>query len=172
MEGGFYYDVLFDEPIGPGDLEAIEARMRKIRKKKQRFVRHEWDFEQARTFFESRGQAFKVELIDLLRARGSTAVVKEVGDANLLETGDAAAGLSVYQLDQFYDLCRGPHVEHSGQVGVFKLHRLAGAYWRGDERNPQLQRIYGLCFPTQEQLEAELERLEQIKLRDHRRIGK
>ncbi|MFW5660065.1 MAG: threonine--tRNA ligase [Oceanicaulis sp.] len=172
VEGGFYYDVLFDEPIGPGNLEAIEARMRKIRKKKQRFVRHEWDFEQARTFFESRGQAFKVELIDLLRARGSTAVVKEVGDANLLETGDAAAGLSVYQLDQFYDLCRGPHVEHSGQVGVFKLHRLAGAYWRGDERNPQLQRIYGLCFPTQEQLEAELERLEQIKLRDHRRIGK
>ncbi|MFP4517969.1 MAG: threonine--tRNA ligase [Oceanicaulis sp.] len=172
VEGGFYYDVLFDEPIGPGDLEAIEARMRKIRKKKQRFVRHEWDFEQARTFFESRGQAFKVELIDLLRARGSTAVVKEVGDANLLETGDAAAGLSVYQLDQFYDLCRGPHVEHSGQVGVFKLHRLAGAYWRGDERNPQLQRIYGLCFPTQKQLEAELERLEQIKLRDHRRIGK
>jgi threonyl-tRNA synthetase len=172
IETGFYYDVLFPEPINIEELGNIERVMRKIKRGKKRFIRREWAIDQALQFFSEYGQPFKVELINLLCERGSTAVTEETGDSNV---GSEEVGLNevgIYEVDGFVDLCRGPHVEFTNEIGHFKLHRLAGAYWRGNEHNPQLQRIYGLCYETEEALNAEIDRLEQIKLRDHRRIGK
>jgi threonyl-tRNA synthetase len=120
-----------------------------------------------------RGQQFKVELLTLLKEKGSTAVAKETGDDDLVAEG-AGAGqttVSFYQTGDFVDLCRGPHVETTNQIGAFKLTTVAGAYWRGDEKNPQLQRVYGLCFATQEELDRHLAMLEEAKRRDHRRLG-
>jgi threonyl-tRNA synthetase len=172
IDTGFYYDVLFPEPIKLEDLGKIEQTMRKIKHGKKRFIQRELPIEDALRLFSERGQIFKVELIKLLRERGSTAVAEETGDANVASGQTGLSTVGTYEVDGFIDLCRGPHVEFSNEIGSFRLHRLAGAYWRGNEHNPQLQRIYGLCSETEEQVNAELDRLEQIKLRDHRRIGK
>jgi len=177
-KNGFYYDVLFEIAIGEDDLPRIEERMKEIRKKKLRFEYEEVPIAQAEEFMRAAGQGFKVELLALLREKGSTAVAKETGDEALVaesDAGDAATGVdrvSFYKLGDFVDLCRGPHVRQTAEIGAFKITHLAGAYWRGDERNPQLQRIYGLCYASKEELEAELWRMEQARLRDHRRIGK
>ena len=116
------------------------------------------------------GQDFKVELLKLLRDKGSTAIAKETGDESV--AGEGLDEITFYRTGDFVDLCRGPHVDHSGQVGEFKLRSIAGAYWRGDANNAQLQRIHALAFETKEELEAEVTRLEEQAKRDHRKIGK
>lgn len=170
---GFYYDIDVPVPIGPKELDRIEQKMRELRKKKLPFERAECQIADAIAEMERRGQTFKVELLSLLRDKGSTAVAKETGDEGVVgdSTGASVLSVSFYKTGDFLDLCRGPHVEHSGQIGAFKLTSVSGAYWRGDERNPQLQRIYGLAFPTQEELDRHIELLEEAKRRDHRRLG-
>ena len=149
IEDGFYYDIDVDGRFTPEDLEKIEAEMGRIAAQKQGFVRKEVTREQALEIFA--GNPYKTELIHEL-------------------PGDEV--VSVYEEDGFVDLCRGPHVSHTGEIGAFKLLSIAGAYWRGDERNAMLQRIYGTAFPTSDELQAHLERLAEAEKRDHRRLGK
>lgn len=178
IDNGFFYDVMFDEPISDKDLPRIEQAMRKLRKGKKRFSRDDMPVDAALAAMDAAGQDYKVELLRLLKEKGSTAVARETGDADAVGVSDGASNgsgvdrVSFYKTGDFIDLCRGPHVDHAGQIGVFKLTRIAGAYWRGDQNNPQLQRIYGLCFDTQEALDHEIWRLEEAKKRDHRKLGK
>ncbi|MFH0946787.1 MAG: threonine--tRNA ligase [Planctomycetota bacterium] len=172
IENGFYYDVLVPDSLGEEDLAKIEARMKQLRKQKLKFDREEVPIDDAIGRMKELNQTYKIELLGLLKEKGATSVAQEVGDDAVVDGAGGVDQVSLYTTGDFVDLCRGPHVEHSGRIGAFKLHRLAGAYWRGNEENDQLQRVYGLCYATKEELAAELERLEQIKLRDHRRIGK
>jgi threonyl-tRNA synthetase len=151
LEDSFYYDFAYDRPFTPEDLEKIEVRAREIIKRNLPVKRSEFSKQQAIEFFKARGEAYKVELI---------------------EGFPDNEPISAYSQGAFVDLCRGPHLPATGHVGAFKLLNTAGAYWRGDERNPMLQRIYGTSFPTQAELDAHLARLEEIKRRDHRKIGK
>ena len=150
IDEGFFYDFAFERPFTPEDLEKIEARAHEIMKADLPIKRLEMSKEEAIQFFESKKEAFKVEII------------KQIEDDEV----------SLYQQGDFVDLCRGPHVGSTGQVKAFKLLTSAGAYWRGDEQNPMLQRIYGTSFPSQAELDAHLEKLEEIKRRDHRKLGK
>lgn len=170
IKEGFYYD--FDlgreadgslRTFAPDDLEAIEKRMRQIVSGRHPFVKRVVAADEARTLFA--GQPYKIELIDGLAAGG----VDEYG-----ERVEEAVEISTYRQDTFEDLCRGPHVEHTGQIPPdgFKLLQVAGAYWRGDEKRPMLQRIYGTAWKNKKELEAYLQRLEEARLRDHRKLGK
>lgn len=171
IENGFFYDIsLGEQRLTEEDLGRIETEMRKIAKKKEAFTYEELPVEQAIATMHTLGQTYKVELLKLLQEKGSTAIAKETGDEDAVADGSGV--VSFYHTGEFVDLCRGPHVKHTGQIGAFKLTHLAGAYWRGNEKNDQLQRIYGLCFEDKEALEKELWRIEQAKLRDHRKIGK
>jgi threonyl-tRNA synthetase len=170
IKDGFYYDFdLGQNPDGslktftPEDLEAIEKRMRQIVAGKHPFLRREVNAAEAEAIF--RDQPYKIELIEGLEKGG----VDEYGEAT-----EAPPIISTYQHDRFVDLCRGPHLDHTGQIppDAFKLLSVAGAYWRGDEHNPMLQRIYGTVWPNKGQLEAHLNKLEEAKRRDHRRLGK
>ncbi|MFC2010172.1 threonine--tRNA ligase [Chloroflexota bacterium] len=149
IENGFYYDFDLPRTLSPEDLPLIEAKMSEIVASDTPFIMEEVTREEARKIFA--GQPYKLELLD------------ELPD------GDK---LSIYRQGNFTDLCRGPHVNSSGEVKVFKLVSIAGAYWRGSEKNPMLQRIYGLMFRTKKELDEYLERQEEIKKRDHRKIGK
>ncbi|ALA56767.1 threonine--tRNA ligase [Nitrospira moscoviensis] len=151
LEDSFYYDFAFERPFTPDDLEKIEARANEIIKRNLTISRREFTKADAIEFFKSRGEGYKVELIQGFPDNEP---------------------ISAYTQGDFVDLCRGPHVPATGRVGAFKLLTTAGAYWRGDERNPMLQRIYGTSFPTQAELDAHLARLEEIKRRDHRKVGK
>jgi len=170
IKDGFYYDFdLGRDPDGSlrtfssEDLEAIEKRMRQIVAGKHAFVRREVSAGEARQLFAD--QPYKIELIEGLERGG----VDEYGEAT-----EEPPILSIYQHDAFVDLCRGPHLDHTGQIppDAFKLLSVAGAYWRGDEHNPMLQRIYGTVWPNRKQLEAYVEKIEEAKRRDHRRLGK
>jgi threonyl-tRNA synthetase len=145
---GFYYDFEFPEPITDSDLEAIEAEIRREIDEGREWTRQEISRDEARPLFEARGQPYKVEL---------------------LETAEGP--ISLYTQGDFSDLCRGPHLQNAAPIKAVKLTGLAGAYWRGDERNTQLTRIYGTAFYSQADLDAHLERLEQARARDHRRLG-
>ena len=174
IEGGFYYDAELPETLKLEDLPRIEEVMRQLKNQKVPFERMEVPIDDAIALMKKLGQSYKVELLELLREKGSTAVAKDTGDDDAVGVAKDASGVervSLYQTDGFIDLCRGPHVTHAGEVGHFKLTRLAGAYWRGDAKNPQLQRIYGICFPTKEQVEHALWQIEEAKKRDHRKIG-
>ena len=149
IENGFYYDIEVDRSLTPEDLEKIETEMRRIAKDKQEFARSEMGRQEAREFFTARNQPYKVEIIDDLDEDH----------------------VSIYQQGDFIDLCRGPHVHDSSDIGAFKLLSVAGAYWRGDENRPMLQRIYGTAFPTKEQLDEYLWRVEEARKRDHRKLG-
>src|SRR5215217_1373152 len=155
---GFYYDFEIDRPLKPEDLAAIEGRMAESIKADHPFVRRDLPPEEGRAFFAERNQPFKVEILDDLAARAA-------------ETGAEMPPTSVYEHGPFTDLCKGPHVESTGKVGPFKLLSVAGAYWRGDEKRPMLQRVYGTAWATQEELDGYLWRREQAKKRDHRRLG-
>src|SRR5947207_4168424 len=150
IEDGFYYDFAKASPFTPEDLERIEARMRELAKKDLPFVREEMPRDKAIAFFEERGEPFKVEIL----------------------RGLDAPTVSLYKQGDFIDLCRGPHVASTGQIQVFKLLSSSGAYWRGSEKNPMLQRIYGTAWLTQEELDRHLWRLEEAKKRDHRKLGR
>lgn len=177
-KNGFYYDIDLPVTLTLEDLPRIEEKMRELRKAKLPYLKRMVSIEEALETMARAGQDYKVELLKLLRDKGTTAVAKESGD-DMLVGGESSQGatsgaseVSLYETGPFLDLCRGPHVEDSGKIGAFKLINLAGAYWRGNEKNKQLQRLYGLAFFKDDQLKAEIQRLEEIKKRDHRRIGK
>jgi len=151
IEEGFFYDFAFERPFTPEDLEKIEARALEIIKRNLSVSRREFSKEEAIEFFKSRGEPYKVELI---------------------QGFPDGEPVSAYTQGDFVDLCRGPHLPATGYVKAFKLLNSAGAYWRGDERNPMLQRLYGTSFPSKEALQAHLDNLEEIKRRDHRKLGK
>ncbi len=165
IKDGFYYDFDLPRPLTPEDLEKIEERMREIIKGKHPFIRREVTPEEARELFKD--QPYKLELIEDILSRGTD----EYG--NPLPEGERPT-LTTYKHDTFEDLCRGPHVEHTGQIPVnaFKLLNVAGAYWRGDENRPMLQRIYGTAWKSPKDLRRYLNWLEEVKKRDHRRLGK
>lgn len=150
IEHGFYYDVLFPEAVTEEILPKIESEMKKIIKEKKTFTRKNLTRAEAESFFKQKGQSFKIELIN---------------DLNL-------SHYSIYEEGEFTDLCQGPHLNHTGEVKAFKLTHMAGAYWRGSEKNQMLTRIYGLAFESQEDLTAHLNLIEEAKKRDHRKLGK
>ncbi len=168
IDDGFFYDVLPLKPITESDLATIEAKMREVMKRDDPFVRKEMPIDEAIKLFASMGQDLKVELLNDLREKGTTKIRPE----EIHDVGEKSDVASVYETGAFVDLCRGPHVAKSGEIGAFKLTRLAGVYWRGDEKKPQLQRIYGLAFQTQPELDAYVAMLEEAKKRDHRKLGK
>jgi threonyl-tRNA synthetase len=152
IETGFYYDFARDKPFTPEDLTAIEARMREIIRKDEKFEREVWDRDQAIRHFEGIGELYKAEII------------------RDLPEGEP---ISIYRQGDFLDLCRGPHAPSTGRIGqAFKLMKLAGAYWRGDHRNAMLQRIYGTVWATQAELDQHLFQLEEAEKRDHRKLGR
>lgn len=173
VDNGFYYDIDVPVQLTDVDLPRIETKMRELRNKKLPYERLEVSIDDAIADMEKRGQTFKVELLHLLKEKGSTAVAEETGDAGAVgsDDGGGVRCVSFYKTGDFVDLCRGPHVEDTTRIGAFKLMSVAGAFWRGDARNPQLQRVYGTAFMTKEQLEEYLFRLEEAKKRDHRRLG-
>ncbi|MBW4055766.1 MAG: threonine--tRNA ligase [Proteobacteria bacterium] len=150
IETGFYYDFDVDKPFTPEDLERIEAKMQLLASADQKIERHEYTSADAISMFESMGEPYKTELINDL----------------------GVERVSVYTQGTFADLCRGPHLPSSARIKAFKLLSIAGAYWRGDEKNRMLQRIYGTAFVDKKELEAYLHRLEEAKRRDHRKIGR
>jgi threonyl-tRNA synthetase len=150
IEDGFYYDFDMPEQITPEDLPKIEKKMKEIIKANQKFERIEMDKEEAIQLMEERGEKYKVELLH------------EIEDEKV----------SLYKSGDFIDLCRGPHIESTGEIKAFKLLSIAGAYWHGIETNPVMQRIYGTAFHAQKELEDYLKNLEEAKKRDHRRLGK
>ncbi len=168
IENGFYYDIDIGRPLTPDDLKAIEKEMYKDVNKKSGFVREEMDIDEGIELFKSLGQDYKVELLNDIKTKGTTKLnAEEAGD---VEVGSST--ISVYRTGDFVDLCRGPHVADASEIGVFKLNRMAAVYWRGKESNPQLQRVYGLCFATEEELAAYEKMMAEAEKRDHRKLGK
>ena len=151
IEDGFYYDFSFERPFTPEDLAAIEQRMLEISKRDLPIRREVWDRSRAVNFFKDQGEHYKAQIIESI-------------------PGNEA--ISLYRQDNFIDLCRGPHVPSTGRLKVFKLMKVAGAYWRGDSRNEMLQRVYGTAWARKEDLDAYLHRLEEAEKRDHRKLGK
>ncbi|MER2536525.1 MAG: threonine--tRNA ligase, partial [Rhizobiaceae bacterium] len=152
IENGFYYDFARNEPFTPDDFPAIEKKMREIIGRNKPFTKQVWDRDRAKKVFRDKGEAYKVELID---------AIPDDQDLKIYFQGD------------WFDLCRGPHMASTGQIGnAFKLMKVAGAYWRGDSNNPMLTRIYGTAWADQAELDAYLHMLEEAEKRDHRRIGR
>jgi threonyl-tRNA synthetase len=152
IENGFYYDFARNEPFTPDDFAAIEKKMREIIQRNKPFTKEVWSRDEAKKVFAEKGEAYKVELVD---------AIPEDQDIKIYRQGD------------WFDLCRGPHMASTGQIGnAFKLMKVAGAYWRGDSNNPMLTRIYGTAWATQEQLDQYLHMLEEAEKRDHRRLGR
>jgi len=150
IEDGFYYDFDVDSPLTPEILEQVEKQMSEVVKEDHPFVREELSFAEAHDLLAEQGESYKLELLEGLRDQV----------------------ISVYRSGEFLDLCRGPHLDSTGQVKAFKLLSVAGAYWKGDEQRPMLQRIYGTAFPTEEELTEYLTNLEEARKRDHRKLGR
>ncbi len=175
VKDGFYYDIdLGERKISEDNFSKIEKVMRKIIAEGQEFEHFEMPIDQAIVWAKENNQPYKEELLNDLKRAGTTAASDiDSEELGLAVTGDSAVEkVSFYKNGDFVDLCRGPHVANTREVGVFKLLRVAGAYWRGQEDNPQMQRLYGVAFAAQEELDNYLEMLEQAKLRDHRKLGK
>ena len=184
IEDGFYYDIdLGDTKISEDDFKRIEKEMRKIIAADYPFERSEKPIDEALAWAKKENQPYKAELLNDLKRQGTT-LASELDAAVMgmeLPAGISGAAhdsvksvvdVSFYSDGDFTDLCRGPHVESTGKVGAFKLMRVAGAYWRGNEKNPQMQRLYGVAFATQAELDEHLAMLEEAKKRDHRKLGK
>jgi len=181
IEDGFYYDMELPRPLVPEDLPVIEAKMRELAGQRLAYDRRELSLDQALAWAREARQDYKVEILETIRDTGTSRPASreaqgEKAQSNLAELeGEAASGtgaVSFYQTGTFLDLCRGPHVPDTSWLTAYRLTHLAGAYWRGDERRPMLQRIYGTAFATQEALDQHLYRLEEARRRDHRRLGK
>jgi len=174
-DDGFYYDIdLSDHKISELDFKKIETEMHKIIKENQVFEKFEMTIDDAIEWAKANNQPFKVELLNDLKRSGTT-VAKDLDVAELgLEAIDGSKidKVSFYKNGDFIDLCRGPHIDNTGEVGAFKLVKLAGAYWRGKETNPQMQRLYGVAFSDEKDLSEYLAKIEEAKLRDHRKLGK
>jgi len=153
IENGFYYDIDYERPFTPEDLEAIEKRVKELIKKDYEVIKKMTPIKDARRVFVDRGEDYKVELID-----------------DLIEKGEEAVGL--YHHEEYTDMCRGPHVPNTRVMRIFKLQRVSGAYWRGDSQNAQLQRIYGTAWNDKKEMKAYLQRLEEAEKRDHRKLAK
>jgi threonyl-tRNA synthetase len=171
IEDGFFYDVHLHRPLTPEDLQAIEKRMREKVKQNLSFERSEMPLDAAVDLFGKMSQNFKVELLNDLKTRGTTAVA-DLGDANLV--GSSVNDVSIYNTGNFTDLCRGPHVNETREIDPdsFRLTRVSGAYWRGNQEREQMQRVYGVAFDTRKELEEYFVRLEEAKKRDHRKLGR
>ncbi|MDP3985540.1 MAG: threonine--tRNA ligase, partial [bacterium] len=167
-EHGFFYDFQFPNPLSAEQLLKIEKRMREIQKRNEAFSREEMSIDDAIAFFAEMGQGFKVELLKDLKTKGTTSLKAE---EQLEVDAEKPNVASIYRTGRFVDLCRGPHVRATREIGPFKLTKIAGAYWRGSEKNPQLTRIYGLAFSSQEALDAHVRMLEEAEKRDHRKLG-
>jgi len=152
IENGFYYDFAKVVPFHPDDLPRIEQRMRDIIKRNKPFTKEVWTRDQAKDFFASKGEAFKVELVDMIPEDQQ---------------------IRIYKQGEWTDLCRGPHMTSTGQIGnAFKLTKIAGSYWRGDSTRPQLQRLYGTAWSSEKDLATHLTQLEEAEKRDHRKLGR
>ncbi|MFZ1893322.1 MAG: threonine--tRNA ligase [Rhodoplanes sp.] len=152
IENGFYYDFFRNEPFTPDDFDAIEKKMREIIARDKPFTKEVWSRDEAKRVFRDKGELFKVELVDAIPDDQE---------------------IKIYKQGEWFDLCRGPHMTSTGKVGnAFKLMKVAGAYWRGDHRNPMLTRIYGTAWAKPEDLAAYLKQIEEAEKRDHRRLGR
>src|SRR5215467_2521719 len=171
IEDGFYYDVYLNRSLTPEDLQQIEKRMVEKVKQGLRFDRSEMPLDSAAQLFGTMHQDFKVELLKDLKTRGTTAVA-DLDDANLV--GGNISEVSIYKTGDFTDLCRGPHVGATSEIDPesFRLTRVSGAYWRGNQQREQMQRIYGVAFDTKKELEEYFVRVEEAKKRDHRKLGR
>ena len=171
IEDGFYYDIdLGENKISEKNFNKIEKAMRRIIAEKQDFILSEMPIEEAIEWAKENDQPYKLELLNDLKNAGTT-------DAKLLAEGDFKVGegaktVTFYTNGNYKDLCKGPHLSNTSEAGAFKLMRVAGAYWRGNENNPQMQRLYGVAFETQEELDGYLQKMEEAKLRDHRKLGR
>ena len=175
IDNGFYYDIYLDNgTISEADLPKIEEEMRKIVAADYPFEKRDVSVEEAIDWAIKGDRSFKVELLNDLKRSGTTVASELAGEKmGSVSDGDSKVEtVSLYSQGDYTDLCRGGHVDSTGKVGVFKLTKTAGAYWRGNENNPQMQRIYGVAFATQEELDEYLNRLEIAKQRDHRKLGK
>src|ERR1700761_3461343 len=152
IDNGFFYDFYRNAPFTPEDLPVIEKKMREIIARDKPFTKEVWPRDEAKRVFKDKGENFKVELVDAI---------------------PPGQDLKIYKQGDWFDLCRGPHMTSTGKIGsAFKLQKVAGAYWRGDSKNPMLTRIYGTAFAKQEELDAYLKQLEEAEKRDHRRLGR
>lgn len=175
IKNGFYYDIdLGDTQMSEQDFKKVEKEMRHIINQAQAFEKSSMSIDDALNWAQENHQPYKQELLNDLKRSGTT-VAKDIDPSQLgLESSSDSAVNSVtfYTNGNFTDLCRGPHIEDTSKVGAFKIERVAGAYWRGNEKNSQMQRIYGVAFETQEELTQYLKMVEQAKMRDHRKLGK
>jgi len=152
IDNGFYYDFFRNKPFTPEDFPAIEAKMREIIAKNRPFTKEVWSRDEAKRVFRDKGELFKGELIDAI---------------------PAGEDIKIYRQGDWFDLCRGPHMTSTGRIGsAFKLMKVAGAYWRGDSKNPMLTRIYGTAWADQDELAAYLKQIAEAERRDHRRLGR
>jgi threonyl-tRNA synthetase len=174
IDNGFYYDIdLGDKKLSEDDFPTIEVEMKKIIDENSEFVRFTESIDSAMDWAKNNEQPYKLELLNDLKRSGTT-VAKELSEAEIgVETNadSKVEKVSFYKNSDFTDLCRGPHVESTGRVGAFKLMRISGAYWRGNEHNAQMQRIYGAAFDSPKELRMHLDMLEEAKKRDHRKLG-
>ncbi len=173
IENGFFYDIdLGDNKLSEDQFELIENEMAKIVKDNQKFSKHYKTIDEALDWARSSDQPYKIELLNDLKKFGTTAL-KDLGSDELstVAENDGTQQVSFYENGDFVDLCRGPHVDSTGEVGAFKLVKVAGAYWRGKESNPQMQRVYGLAFDTQEELDKFLIGQQEARDYDHRKLG-
>ena len=175
IDNGFYYDIYLDNgTISEADLPKIEEEMRKIVAANYPFERRDVSVAEAIDWSIKGDQIFKMELLNDLKRSGTTVASELAGEkmGSVSDSDSKVETVSLYSQGDYTDLCRGGHVDSTGKVGAFKLTKTAGAYWRGNENNPQMQRIYGVAFATQEELDEYLNRLEIAKQRDHRKLGK
>lgn len=186
IENGFFYDFLLPRPLTPGDIKVLEKRMRSLVQEKLAFERMEMSTAEAKKFWQDRNQPFKVQLIEDIEKFGTTKA-DEILNQNLssvearrgvpnedgMPRHAATATVSLYKTGKFVDLCRGGHVGNTSEIKIdaFELDKVSGAYWRGDQKNPQMQRIYGLAFETKDELEKYLKLMEEAAKRDHKILG-